>query len=91
MQQQNDKEALTALNIAYEEQPNDKLALQLAYLYAKEKNYPAASEYFLLATTSTDANIRHAAQRGYFYSKQEIMPILLTPSATASPESFTFG
>ncbi|RUR13719.1 tetratricopeptide repeat protein [Legionella sp. km772] len=65
LQRKENKQAISHFLKAYALKPNPELALQLAYLYASDKQESEAAQFFLLAMTAQDLKIKRAAAKGY--------------------------
>ncbi|CDZ78311.1 putative PEP-CTERM system TPR-repeat lipoprotein [Legionella massiliensis] len=65
LQKKDTNTAIFYLSLAFNEEPSDKLALQLGYLYALEKKNEDAASYFLLASMSKDKELRQKALKSY--------------------------
>jgi len=63
LQKKENKHAIVYFLKAYELKPTQEIALQLAYLYAMDKQDSQAAQFFLLAMTSNDIKIKEAAAR----------------------------
>lgn len=64
------EQAIEFFSAAYQQKPNESLALQLAYLYFNEHDNKQAAHYFLLAARSSDPKIKENALRAYAYVTQ---------------------
>ena len=90
LQKKDPTEAIVHFLKAYNLKPTPEIALQLAYLYAGTKQEYEAAQFFLLAMTSSDSQIKEAAGKGYFVVTHSDLPssnLVLVQNKKTSAES----